>query len=297
MVWKPAKTLGLIVGLIIVLTIVSIDVFLVVSMQRQPINLSLYVTGLLFVLSLPLLGVSAYWVYGLLTLRYYLDRNRLVITCGASRHVIPMGSVQRVISGAQVGVTEGIRGVGWPGYMAGRMSLEEGGSLYVYSTEPIQRQLVLVTADSWYGISPENTERFLAQLAEFRAQEPTAEVQQRIEHAAITQWPVWRDEWFWGAILVGLLANLVLFGVTFALYPGLPERIGLHFDARGDIDLVASKAGLLVIPVIGALALVVNSLLGILLHYKEQVAAYLLSGMSMILQAVLWVAALGILTR
>ena len=61
MVWKPAKTLGLAVGLIIVLTIVGIDAFFVQSMIGQRLDFNLYVTALLFVLSLPLLVLWIYW--------------------------------------------------------------------------------------------------------------------------------------------------------------------------------------------------------------------------------------------
>jgi hypothetical protein len=51
----------------------------------------------------------------------------------------------------------------------------------------------------------------------------------------------------------------------------------------------------LALPAMGALALVVNSLLGLLLHRRERLGAYLLAGMAFSVQAILWLAATDIL--
>jgi len=75
----------------------------------------------------------------------------------------------------------------------------------------------------------------------------------------------------------------------------LPERIPLHFDATGEVDRIAAKDSLLVIPWIGALALGANGFLGVLLHRRERLGAYLLLAMAFMVQVVLWVAMMRIL--
>jgi hypothetical protein len=297
MVWKPAKTLGLIAGLITILTIMGVDAFLVRGMTRTGLGLNFYFMILLLVLSLPLFVLFLYWYYSLVTLSYYLDRNALIISYGYSRHVVPLGAIRRIIPGTQAVISQVFRGVGWPGYLMGSMRLEDLGSLLVYSTEPLDRQLVVITDRQCYGISPKDAAHFLEDYAARRALGPIREVEQAVEHASFVASPVWSDRWFWGIIILALVANAVLLGLIVDRYGRLPERIPLHFDARGQLDRIVAKSGFLVVPGIGALALLFNSVFGTLLYRRERLAAYLLVIMTLGVQAVLWIAALGILNR
>jgi hypothetical protein len=297
MAWKPDKALGLGVGLVVVLVIIGMEVFLLQSMGGQPPGLNLYVMALLFVLSLPLLVLWLYWYYGLATLRYTMDRDALVIACGASRYVVPMDAIRRVVRGDEVEISQGFSGVGWPGYLMGSLRLKELGLLLVASTEPLQRQLVIVTDRMCYGVSPRRPEHFLADLAARQALGPLHPAEQMVAYVSFVAAPVWRDRWFWGMVLLAFIANAALFGVIALRYPALPERLPLHFDAQGMVDRVGFKSGLIVVPTIGALSLAANGVLGAILHGRERLAACLLAGMAVALQVVLWIAALGILGR
>lgn len=297
MAWKPDKALGLGVGLVVMLVIIGMEAFLLQSMLGQPPGLNLYVMALLFVLSLPLLVLWLYWYYGLATLRYTMDRNALVIACGASRYVVPMESIRRVVRGHEVAISQGFRGVGWPGYLMGSLRLRDLGLLLVASTEPVERQLVIVTDRMCYGVSPRRPEQFIADLATRQALGPLHLAEQAVEYVSFVAAPVWRDRWFWATVLLAFVANAALFGVIALRYPALPERLPLHFDAQGMVDRVGFKSGLIVVPTIGALSLAANGVLGTILHGRERLAAYLLAGMAVTLQVVLWIAALGILGR
>jgi hypothetical protein len=295
MVWKPPKALGLGIGLVIVLTIIGIDAFLIRSMFGQSIGFNLYLIGLLFTISLPLLALWVYWYYGLLTLRYYLDRNALEIVCNTSRYVIPMDAIQRIVPGNEVVVAKGFRGVGWPGYLMGHLMLEGLGLMMVQSTEPLERQLVVVTDSLCYGISPSQAERFLEDFAARRALQPMRHITSSVEYAPFVAAPVWRDRWFWGIATLAILGCVALFGLIFRSYGQLPERIPLHFDARGQVDRIVAKSGFLVVPEIGALTLAINGLLALILHQHERLGAYLLISMAVVIQIVLWLATWGIL--
>ena len=297
MMWKPPKTLGVVAGLIVVSTIVGIDAFLIRTMVGQDIGLDLFFTALVVVLTFPLLFLWCRWYYGLLTLRYYLDRNGLVISTGTCRHTVPLGSIERVVPGTQVSTSRGFRGVSWPGYMVGHMHLREHGLLRTYSTEPLERQLVVITDAVCYGISPKNVERFLADYAVRRSLGPMRKLQQETETCSLAGLPIWRDRWFWGVLILGFAANAVLLGLLSSLYGKLPDSIPIHFNAQGEVDRISSKAGLFVIPGIGTLTLLVNGLLGMLLHQDERLGAYLLVLMTLIAHAVLWLAAAHTLAR
>jgi hypothetical protein len=297
MVWKPAKALGLATGLVILLTLLCINILLLQGMGRQDIGAGLYLTVLIFILSLAALGVWGYWYYDLVTLRYYLDRNALVIACGASRQVVPIDAIQRILPGNEVEIIQGIRGLGWPGYVKGRSEAAGLGQLMIHSTEPVERQLIVVTDQQCYGISPRDPQRFLADYAMRRALGPISELDQELRCSPLVAWPVWRDWGFWSMCILAFVANIVLFGFIVNQYAALPDRMPLHYNVSGQADRIAAKAWLFVIPAIGALALGVNTVLGLVLHRRERLGAYLFAGMACGVQAILWVATLGILNR
>lgn len=293
--WKPNKTLGIAIGLVIILTTAAIAAYLAQSTFSQPFGLSLFFTGLFFILSLPLLGIVCYWFYGLVTLTYRLDRSQLLILCGNWRYTIPLASITRVASGSQLSGTKVFRGVGWPGYLMGRYQTIDGSLLLTHSTEPLERQLIIFTPQASYGISPREMNAFVAEMRIMLAEGATRVVQDGRELATLGALPVWRDLWFWGGVLLGAIANLTLWGLIASLYPGLPNRLPLHFDPRGRVDLIGPREGLLIVPLIGSMATLVNGFLGMVVHHRERFAVYLLLGVNLLVQIMSWIAALRII--
>ena len=116
MIWKPAKTLGLVAGLIIGLTIGGVCLLLLTTLAKQPLSISLFILIVLFFVSFILFILWIYFYWSFLSLRYDLDRNRLVIRAAGVRHLIPMGAIQRLVRGAELTPTDEFRGLNWPGY-------------------------------------------------------------------------------------------------------------------------------------------------------------------------------------
>jgi hypothetical protein len=297
MVWKPTKVLGAIVGLIILLTIVGVDRFLIENMFNQGLSLNLYFTALLFILSLPIVAIWLYWYIGFLTLRYHMDRNALTIVSATGRQVIPLQTIQRIVAGHELTVSQNFRGIGWPGYLKGTMRLKGLGMVWVHSTEPLERQLVVVTDTLSYGISPMRRQEFLEDFEARRSLGPIRELHPELEPARLVTWPIWHDRWLWAILLVAMLGNAALFGFIAGRWGDLPERLPLHFDAQGIVDRIDSKNDLLLVPAIGALTLLTNTVLGILLHRQECLGSFLLAFSAMGIQCILWVATLGILAN
>lgn len=296
MVWKPSKALGLVVGVILLLTLLASDAFLLESLSRQPLGLGAFFTGLLLLLSLPMLALWCYGFYGLVTLRYEVDRNALVISSGLRREIIPLPAIQQVLRGSEITLTQGFRGLGWPGYLLGHAQVKDGGILRVHSTEPIARQVVIITPSLCYGISPREPEAFIQDLRARQALGPVRQVAQSSERTAWLAWPVWRDTWFWILAILALVASAALFGLVLGRYGSLPERLPLRFF-RGEVERVAAKSGLLLLPSIGGVTWVVNTLLGWWLHQKERLGAYLLVTTALLIHLLLWPSVLAILGR
>jgi len=295
MFWKPAKTFGLVIGLFILLTIGGVEAFLLRSILAQDPGLSAYITGLLPVLSVPLLGLWIYWYYGLATMRYYLDRNALVVACGATRHIIPLTAIQSIRPGADVALSEAFHGIGWPGCLMGAARTREGAEMVVCSTEPMDRQLIVVTEDRCYGISPAQTERFLEEWAAQQALGPVRRVQHETAHLPFAALPVWRDRAFWAALLVGLVASVALSGIISGRYGALPDRIALHLNPQQAAFRIVAKADMYLFPAIGILMALANGAAGIVVHRRERLAAHLLAATSVGLQAPLWIVTLSVL--
>jgi len=295
--FRPSKRIGLFVGLLIIGTILAVGAYLWSSLKHQGIGLGLFLMALLFGLSLVLLLLWCYWYLELVTLRYSLDRNRLCIDWLSGSDTIPLAAIDSVSWGTNFKLSRGLQGVGWPGYMKGSLLLSDGSELLTHSTEPLERQIVVSAGKLHYGISPKNTEGFMAALNRHRALGALRTEPFHRDRSAWLRFAIWRGRLYWMVLGLGLLLNLALIGWVMHRYTGLPARIPLHFDAAGQADRIADKAWLFMLPGIGLLVAAVNSLLGVLLYGRERVAAYLLGIASLAAQVVLWLATFEILMR
>jgi uncharacterized membrane protein len=120
-------------------------------------------------------------------------------------------------------------------------------------------------------------------------------VPQQLTSASIAAWSVWRDRLFWAGLAAGLALALTLTVVAVIRFESLPAIVPMHWDAQGQVDRLAEKAQLFVMPGIGMVVLAVNLLLGVVLHGSERVGARLLAWGAAGMQLVLWAAAWGAL--
>jgi uncharacterized membrane protein len=96
-------------------------------------------------------------------------------------------------------------------------------------------------------------------------------------------------------LALGLLLNLALFAYVGWRYRALPESLPLHFDILGQPDRLGVRSEIFKLPVMGLLLLVLNSLFGLAVHRWEKLGAYLLLGMTPVVQVLFWLAALNIM--
>lgn len=294
---RPAKALGLLVAVVVLMTILAVDVLLLRGILRQPPGPGLFITALLLVCSLPLLLVWLYWCAQFLMLHYEMDRNALTISCGTHRYLIPLPEIVRIVPGEGLEISQGFQGIGWPGYLKGHMRLKGLGRLTTLSTEPLHRQLIVVTEGGCYGISPKEPREFLHAFAQRRALGATVQLEQTLQRAPLIELPLWRDVGFWGTLLLAALLNGALFGLIMSRYSALPARLALRFDAQGQALRIASRRWLLFVPTIGTLVWLSNTLFGGLVHRWERLAAHLFAVASLGVQSLLWLATLMILNH
>jgi hypothetical protein len=293
--WKTNPTRGLIVGIGLLVAIVMVDVGLIWLAAGRPLSVGTFVIGLAVLFSLGLVGLLAYWLVGLFDSSYHVDRNAFVIHWGTTEQFIPTRQIERVLTGDEIEGRIRFYGGVWPGHCVGYGEVPGVGPTLFYGTVPPRQQIYLVTPGLTYGISPADRDGFLESLHRRMQMGPTQLVEQSSKRPGFLDWAIWQDRL--GMILLGLsfLALLALIGLLCYRFPSLPRMVPLHFDAAGAIDRLGRRGQVFIIPLIGLLTLVLNGALGGLTYRRERMASYVLWGGAILVQVLVWTAAVGIL--
>lgn len=256
--------------------------------QSQLYNVFILLVGLC--LALMILGITVYWSLVAFNLTYHLDRNGLIVQWGLARQLIPFHSIERIIPGVEVSGPARFKGINLAGLRLGRGELAEGAPLRFYSTAALAKSLVIVTAGQAYVISPRQPESLVKAWQARQALGPTQHWQPEIRRNWPREGSLLGDALGLGLLGLAILACLALFGYLAFILPQLPPSIPIHFDAFGQADRIADKSALFTLLAAGALALVMNSIIGSLIYHWERVTAYLLWGSTVIMQLCLLLA-------
>lgn len=312
--WNPAPSPGGLVGLAAILGALLVDGLVILLLSRLPVSLAFFVLALSVVVSLPLLILLAYRVFGFFNLAYLLDRDALTIAWAGTRQVIPLGAIREVITGEEVGEARPEGRLRWVGYHVGYEELEDIGPTLLYATRPLAEQVLVLTDGVAFGLSPADPQGFLADLEAHRKLSRGAGEQRSrgaftsaplrlrtsaplLSRAGVTtlRWPVlelplWDDRWAHALLGAAAALNAALFAYVCLRYQGLPALLPLHFDALGEPDRIGPRAELFWLPAIGLVVLGANAALAAFLHARERLAAHLLLAAAALVQLLLAVA-------
>ncbi|MBN1178409.1 MAG: DUF1648 domain-containing protein [Anaerolineae bacterium] len=294
--WQTDPQTGLRVGVILIAAILIVAAGLVALAATQPVTIWTFVAGLAALVGLISAALIGYWIGGLIRSGYALDRNALTITWGANELVIPTPQIKQAILGSDLTGRLHFHGVRWPGYWVGDGEVEGLGRVVFYATEPPAQQVFLVTEGLTYAISPEEGESFLRTLQTRLQMGPTQLVESSSKGPAFLQWHFWRDALALALLVGGFVVILGLLGLLTARFPALPRLLPLHFDASGNPDRLGPRGEVFFVPVIGLLVWLANGTLGGLLYRRERLVSYLFWAGALLVQMLLWAAAIGILT-
>jgi len=293
--WKTDAGRGVGVGIGLMVAIVLVDVGLIWLARMRPLTIGTFIIGLAVLFSLVLLALIGYWLHGLVRSGYFLDRNALVIRWGLTEQTIPTRQIERVLTGDEVEGHIQFYGGMWPGHCVGYGDVPNAGSTLFYATVPPWHQIYIVTPGLTYGISPADADGFLESLHKRLQMGPTQIVEQSSKRPSILNWVIWQDRVALGILVVAFLALLALTGFISFRFPALSRLVPLHFDAAGDPDRLGSRGQVFIIPLIGLLSLLLNGTLGGLMYRRQKMASYLLWGGALLVQVLVWAAAVGII--
>jgi len=296
MEWLTDKRTGTQTGLLFIVGLVVLDIFGLIGITTQPIGPLTFILALLILASIPLLALIGYQLYGLARSGYDVDRNAVTIQWGPIKQIVPVEAIQRIMLGVEMdGKVEFFRGWRWPGLMHGHGFLSEAELTMFYAATSVPQQLILVTPSVSYAISPVDTAGFIESIKARYELGPTQAVEQSNEHPAFFDWPLWSDRIAHYLLITGATMCLLLFGLVCLRYPHLPPILPLHYDVLGLPDRTGPASQAFLLPLIGLLALIVNTLLGGLFYRREKVAAYLLWGGTLVVQVLLWIGTVNLL--
>lgn len=86
----------------------------------------------------------------------------------------------------------------------------------------------------------------------------------------------WADKAFYLLLLLAIATIIALLGAIQSLYPQLPERLPIIFNAEGQADLVANKVYLYRLPLGVALVTLLNGAMIVLIVKRSAFAARML---------------------
>jgi len=277
---------------------------LAIALFLLPLSL---LTFLFFMGALGLLVVAiwlGYQAYQLRDVSYSLDRNALVIRWGTTVEVVPTGDIREVSEGSRIADRLRLWRLPLPGWWFGEGRHPTLGSVRAYATEPPERQLLIVTSQRSYLLSPNDMEGFFEALQVRLEMGPTRLVAPSRMLPAFARWRIWRDRPALVLLALAWALNLTIFAVSLARYPELPTQIALHFDANGFPDRMGSKQQLFV-PIFFSLAmLIISTTAGFVIYNTDKLednrdgrkpvalAAYMLWGGSIAVQALFLLAIL-----
>ena len=167
--WPPAASPGGVIGVLgIILSVFLGALFLLVL--TGPISLPIpHIIVAIFLILFVIIGfVFAFLLYSFVTIRYDLSPEQLVIRWGRQRHIVPLNAIQQILPAVErLGTDPGGWQKFWAGYYVGSQP-SLSGLVTVVATLKVRRQLLIVTRDRQFAISPERPVLFLEAYAHLR---------------------------------------------------------------------------------------------------------------------------------
>ncbi|MBI2765354.1 MAG: hypothetical protein HYX53_05495 [Chloroflexi bacterium] len=290
--FRPPRALGVIVGGgFVAWALVGAGITARIAAGAQ-VEFKTFLAWVLAASLVLLAGAFASWTYGLATLSYIVERDSLVIRWGFRRVVIPIETILRMVPGRTLDEAH-VSGLNWWGCHVGSADVKRIGYTLFYSTHSSPDELLYIhTTQESYALTIIDQAAFAEEVQARAALGSVSDHVQRSAATGIAAFPFWRDRVAIAALALSVASCLALVGYIFARYPDLPEVVQLSFPALGGVVRVGDKSELLRVAYLGAGLLVVNSVLGVVVHARERAAGLWLLASTGMVQLVLLAAAI-----
>ncbi|MCB0012749.1 MAG: DUF1648 domain-containing protein [Anaerolineales bacterium] len=298
---QPLRSPGVRLGFLMIAGVLLVDVVLLYFCLTLPFSLLSFILGLLLLLSLPVLATLFVGTRAIQRGRYHVDADLLHLDLGQAVEQIPLSAIEDIRYGHELTAKTTFRGLRWPGLYLGQGQTTLDGherAIHYLATRPPADQLLILTTDTIYGISPADLALFRDSLKALQAGSQPTRPDAGGSSWGIAGWQIWRDRIFVSLLLAGLGLNLLQFGYLAARFSKLPAAVPLHFGVDGGVDRWGAPRGLLLLPLLGLAFWLVNGGLGLIFYHirDNRPVAYLIWLVTIIIQLASWIALLELLS-
>jgi len=222
------------------------------------------------------LGLILYRLYALLNARYTLERDGLHLRWGLRAETLPIHEIEWVRPASDLATRLPLPPLSFPGGILGMVTAPDLGPVEFLSSE-MAPMLLVATPQRVYAISPAAPNAF---LKAFRNTIEMGSLESIPSYSALPAAylvRVWQDRLARILLGLGLAFTLLLLVAVSLAVPGVAQ-VSLGFDAAGQPIAPVPGEQLLLLPVLGGLAWIIDVVAGLLLYRRPEYrpAAYLL---------------------
>ncbi|RUA16631.1 MAG: hypothetical protein DSY55_03740 [Clostridia bacterium] len=275
----------------IAVLILSVSALIVArNITRHPLGPKSVLLGGISLLLIAVAALLIYRLWSLHTLDYWVQRDAIHILWLGEEAIIPLEDIQDIRS------VEAEPSPNWFHWPTQWLHTDAKNRVWAYATQPPRQCLTIITDTDRYLISPVQQKTFIAAWQERKNFGPARSLKQ------ITYLAPWRQHWLLRdrtaqtLLLGGLLLGLLFLASVAWRFPQLPATIALHFNARGAPDLLSPRRTILLLPGIALSVGFLNAAIGFALYDYQRYIAYLLWGVSVLLQGAAFLIASHLIT-
>jgi hypothetical protein len=286
------------IGILIILLLLLAIAWSVVQMSAGDLSIWLALWVVLPLLSLPLLILVVYRLYGLLTARYTVNRDGLKLRWGLAYDDIPIQQLTRV-DRAEVFKLDRMPALGtwWPGLVIGKRAIKNLGEVEYFATRGPADMVVVQSGDRFMAISPKDVDEFLLAVRDslrMGALSTYEEVSTRPNFALAR---LGSDRIAVLLVILGGLLPIALFGYLLLVVGGITSQVAFGFDTSGVVDTLAPPGRLLLLPMIAGASWFLDLFFGLWMYRTSanRPLAYTLWAGAILVGGLMWGAVLQLL--
>lgn len=297
--FTPRRTLGSLIGAAFLLLLMAAAGAGLSQLDVSPATPLIILWVLLPLISLPLMVVVGYRLYGLWTAVYRIDREGFYLRWGLVREHIPLDRVESVRLVADIGATpRPAFGWWWPGCVVTTADGDRLPPIEIFAGSGLGQGVLISSSQCQLLIAPAGPQgfvRYFTEATRLGSLQPIAALSDR---PAFVFTDVWADRRARALILVGAALPLALSAFLGWRVPGLPSSVPFGFDALGNPGALAPPGRLLLLPFMAGVLWLVDLSLGAWLYRADENRrlAYTVWATALATGLLLWGAALHLMS-